>query len=187
MPSRLRKRKTLRRFHVHGAIYFVTATTRRRRAIFVDAAADAVVQAFSRLRDEQRAAVLAYVVMPDHLHALVEPGGDAEIGAVMKYLKRIAGNQVRRLGHAGRLWEARFYDRVMRNEVELASAVHYIHENPVRAGLCARPEDWRWGTASPAVESDLQSIQASWEAVGSYKSQWTPEATHQAPPIPPRR
>ena len=187
MPSRLRKRKALRRFHVHGAIYFVTATTRRRRAILVDAAADAVVLAFSRLRDEQRAAVLAYVVMPDHIHALMQLGGDVEIGAVMKYLKRIAGNQIRRLGHSGSLWEARFYDRVMRDEGELASAVHYIHENPVRAGLCARPEDWRWGTASPAVESDLQSVQAGWESVGNHKSQWTPEATHHAPRIPPRR
>ena len=187
MPSRLRKRKALRRFHVRGAIYFVTATTRRRRVILVDAAADAVVQAFSRLRDEQRAAVLAYVVMPDHVHALMQPGGNVEIGAVMKYLKRIAGNQIRRLGHSGRLWEARFYDRVMRDDGELASAVSYIHENPVRAGYCLQPEDWRWGTASPAVESDLQIVQASWESVGSHKSQWTPEATHHAPRIPPSR
>ena len=181
MPPRLRKLKTLRRVHVRDAFYFVTASTRRRQPVLVDAAADAVVRAFSRLRDEKRAGVLAYVVMPDHLHALLEPAGHAEIGAVMKYVKRIAGNRIRRLGHAGRLWEARFYDRVMRDEVELMSAVRYIHENPVRAGLCPRPEDWRWGTASPAVENDLEDVQARWAGPRDRESVWTPEGTHRPP------
>jgi REP element-mobilizing transposase RayT len=174
MARPLRKLKTLRRVHVDGAIYFVTASTRRRQPILVNAAADAILLAFARLRDEQRARVLAFVVMPDHVHALLQPPDDVTIGEVLKYFKRISATSIRRLGRTGRLWEARFYDRVMRDEQELGNAVRYIHENPVKANLCGEPFDWLWSTANRSVHSDLKRVLTEWNGPPNPHTGWTP-------------
>ena len=148
MPPTSRHRKTIRRYHSPGDIYLVTATTRRRRPLLVDAGADAAARAFERVADERRATVSAYVVMPDHVHAVLQPLNGATVGEVVKFFKRISGNSIRKLGHIGRTWEARFYDRAIRGDAELANAITYTHWNPVKAGLCEEPEDWRWSTAA---------------------------------------
>ena len=155
------KRKTLRRVHVPGAVYFVTATTRRRKAILVGDRAGAVLQAFERLRAQSRARVLAFVVMPDHVHSLLSPPPQSPIGGAMKFFKRVASNQLRRSGHVGRVWEARFYDRVIRDRAELIAAVEYIHANPVRAGLSEQSTGWPWSTAACIDRWDLDSVEPS--------------------------
>ena len=149
--------KTLRRYQSPGGIYLVTATTRRREPLLVGAAADSVVRAFERTTAEHRAEAMAYVVMPDHVHAVLQPLNGATIGEVVKFLKRVSGNAIRKLGHSGRTWEARFYDRVIRGDVELTNAVRYTHWNPVRAGLCDAPEDWPWSTAGNCASEDSGS------------------------------
>ena len=157
----LSKPKTLRRMHVPGAICFVTATTRRREAILVGDRARAAMEAFKRLRAESRVRVLAFVVMPDHIHALLSPMGESQIGDSMKFFKRVVGNQTRKSGHVGRVWEARFYDRVIRDRPELMAAIEYIHANPVRAGLCEEPVVWPWSTAACIDRWDLESAAPS--------------------------
>ena len=47
---------------------------------------------------------------------------------------------------SGRLWQGRFFDRALRTVKEYSETVEYIHRNPVRRGLVARPEDWRWSS-----------------------------------------
>jgi putative transposase len=49
-----------------------------------------------------------------------------------------------------RFWqEGGGYDRNLRTEVAVMAAIRYIHENPVRRGLCLQPTDWRWSSACP--------------------------------------
>ena len=152
-----RHRKMLRRYHMPGGIYLVTATTRRRQPLLTGAAADVTVRAFERIGEEQRALAMAYVVMPDHVHAVVQPRHGATIGEVVKFFKRVSGNAIRKLGHTGRTWEARFYDRVIRGDLELTNAIRYTHWNPVKAGLCEDPEDWPWSSAFDGATEDSGS------------------------------
>ena len=159
---RAKKFKTLRRIHVPDAIYFVTATTRRRTTIFCARSADAVSATFQRVRADNRADVLAYAVMPDHIHALLRPRDGAPIGDLMAFVKRVSSAGIRRTGHTGRVWEERFYDRVIRDEEELRNVVAYIHGNPVESGLCEDERDWPWSTANPLVSSDLEDLQSDW-------------------------
>jgi len=119
------------------------------------------MEAFKRLRAESRVRVLAFVVMPDHIHALLSPMGESQIGDSMKFFKRVVGNQTRKSGHVGRVWEARFYDRVIRDRPELMAAIEYIHANPVRAGLCEEPVVWPWSTAACIDRWDLESTAPS--------------------------
>lgn len=52
------------------------------------------------------------------------------------------------LGVPGRsLWMRDYWDRFIRDEQHLETAIHYIHQNPVKAGLCQSAETWRWSSA----------------------------------------
>jgi REP element-mobilizing transposase RayT len=96
----------------------------------------------------------AWVVMPNHVHALIVPMGEHVLGEIVgswkQYVARRVG-AVRGAGTAatasGSLWQRESFDRWVRDEVERARTVAYIERNPVKAGLCARPEAWRWSSA----------------------------------------
>src|SRR6266516_3068047 len=78
------------------------------------------------------------LLMPDHLHAILafprEPGMQTSIKNWKKY---VAGKQ-------GVDWQRDFFDHRLRNHHELEEKTLYILMNPVRKGLCERPEDWTW-------------------------------------------
>ena len=82
---------------------------------------------------------------------------------------------MQRDGHAGRVWERRFYDRVIRTEEEFRNAIAYIHANPVRAGLCPDEREWRWSTANPSVPSDLETITMRWNRATNPLTGWAPD------------
>ena len=67
----------------------------------------------------------------------------------MKSVKLAATNALGRLrGEAGQLWQPRFFDHALRTVQDYWEKVEYIHLNPVRRGLVARPEDWTWSSAA---------------------------------------
>jgi putative transposase len=84
--------------------------------------------------------------MPNHVHVIVAPGKKDSLGKLFgwvhgRYAQLI--NQKRQwFGH---LWQARFYSTVM-DEAHTLAAMRYVELNPVRAGLCTRPEGWRWSS-----------------------------------------
>ncbi len=113
--------------------------------------------------------------MPDHFYAVLQPAGVLPIGKVLAFLKRVSANSMRRHGYQGRVWEERFYDRVIRSEEELSNAVTYIHENPVKAGLCDENSQWSWSTAHPSVLSDLDLVTIRWNVpTATSTAIWTP-------------
>ena len=113
--------------------------------------------------------VLAFVVMPEHVHMVVVPDG-GKIAPVLRALKQ--GFARERLGELRRsrdpvlerltgpagspvFWQrGGGYDRVVRGEGDLREKISYIHENPVRRGLVAREEDWVWSSARAYAGGD---------------------------------
>jgi len=90
----------------------------------------------------------AYVIMPNHVHILLEPRLPlAKITGVIKGVAARDANAT--LGRSGKpFWQDESFDHWIRNSAEFARVCHYIEWNPVRAGLVARPEDWKWSSAS---------------------------------------
>ena len=83
--------------------------------------------------------------MPDHVHLVVTPIHDG--ASSLTYVDRFKGwcsFVMRRAGWTGSLWQPRSYDHLLRTEDDLAKIGRYITANPVRKGLCARPEDYPW-------------------------------------------
>jgi REP element-mobilizing transposase RayT len=87
-------------------------------------------------------------MMPNHVHVLIETLSGHSVSAIVHSWKSFTANQANRtLARAGRLWAPDYFDRYMRNAHQLSATFDYIESNPVKAGLVAAPELWRWGSA----------------------------------------
>ena len=123
----------LPRFLLDNQCYHVVTTTRDRVPVFLDPdCASLVIEAVQFVRHE-RAYVLAYVVMPEHLHALLVPRDGTSISQVMQSIKGYTARLVNeKLDRRGPLWQRSFYERVIRDEDELNRIRQYIIDNPMR-------------------------------------------------------
>ena len=90
------------------------------------------------------------VVMADHVHLLLTPlrdenGWPYSLASILKLIKGTSSREVNKLaGHCGPLWQEESFDHVLRGNESFAEKLEYIRQNPVRRGLVARPEDYRW-------------------------------------------
>ena len=90
----------------------------------------------------------AWVIMPNHIHMLATRFAQYTLAEIMQSLKSIASHKANRiLGRAGEFWMPDYFDRYIRNQEHFFKAVRYIENNPVKAGLCKRPEDWPFSSA----------------------------------------
>ena len=99
--------------------------------------------------DGERYRLLAWVVMPNHVHALIQPFQDHSLSQIVGSWKSFTATLANRyLGRVGRFWQADYFDRFIRDDVHYEQAKEYIEMNPVKAGLCDLPADWPWSSAS---------------------------------------
>lgn len=128
------------RHSIEGTTYLLTAVTIDRRPIFNDW--DTAVAAAATLADPglwRDSKLLCWVLMPDHLHALVTLGDSEPLAKLMKRVKSVVAQVVnRQLNRNGSLWAPAFHDRALRHEDDLVDMARYIIANPVRAGLSPR-------------------------------------------------
>lgn len=138
--------RALRRGRVSlpGQPYLVPAVTRNRQPIFGDfEAACAACRCFVRPAWIERSTLLAWVLMPDHAHWMVELGEGGLISDVANRLKSATARAANRsLGRNGALWSAGYHDRALREEDDVRAAARYLVGNPLRAGLVDRIGDY---------------------------------------------
>jgi putative DNA methylase len=102
--------------------------------------------------DGEGYALHAWCVMPNHTHALFTPEPGFKMSKIIHSWKSFTANECNKvLGRAGKLWEREPFDRYIRNEQHYRNVFSYIENNPVKAGLCDKPEDWRWSSARRRV------------------------------------
>ncbi|MBN2993285.1 transposase [Pseudomonas cedrina subsp. fulgida] len=124
------------RYSESGRIYLLTAVTHQRQLIFHDwRIGRLLVRAFRKAQEEGEATSLAWVVMPDHFHWLVElHNGDLpRLMQITKSRSARAINQARQ--SFGTLWQKGYFDRALRREDDMKAMARYIVANPLRAGL----------------------------------------------------
>src|SRR5436190_5309884 len=138
-------------------LYFVTVCVRRRLRVL---ATDAVHSAFRdfavRGLEKKHIAIGRYVIMPDHLHLFVSGPYEFRLEQWERMLKLVLGRATRmgralrrsaptrapRAAAVSKMWERGFFDHVIRNAESYAQKWEYVRQNPVRAGLVERAEDW---------------------------------------------
>jgi putative transposase len=87
--------------------------------------------------------VYGYVVMPEHVLLLGEPPQDT-LADSLKSLKQEVSRRL--IGDADHFWQKRYYDFNIRNYPQFVEKLRYVHRNPVKLGLCERPEDREWSS-----------------------------------------
>ncbi|MCK6477414.1 MAG: transposase [Phycisphaerales bacterium] len=172
-------RKRMKRREVAGGLRFITFSCQRRLPLFSNPSiAWVFVRAMSAARTRWNFRLIAWVVMPEHVHMIVQPPKDQPLGPILTGIKTsvakhvIARWKTMRAGVLARLDDGhghpRFwqkgggFDRNIRGTAELCREIRYTHRNPVERGLVDRPEVWRWssvrwwmGLREQEIECDL--------------------------------
>lgn len=123
-------------------LFFVTiCTIHRQRIGDLEAAHHAFGAYIRRARDEFGVAVGRYVMMPDHTHFFIRGGDQFKLAQWVNGLKRAISIA---LGATKKrpLWQPGFFDHVLRNDESYGQKWEYVRENPVRAGLVVRADEW---------------------------------------------
>jgi putative transposase len=135
------------RFVVPGYPHHVTQRgNRKQTTFFSDDDYLAYLALLHKNLSKSNVDVWAYCLMPNHVHLVAVPRQPDSLAKLLRvthhrYARRINS----RYGWQGHLWQERFHSFVM-DEAHLLAAVRYVELNPVRAGLCFDPVEWRWSS-----------------------------------------
>ena len=117
--------------------------------------------------DGQRYHLLAWCIMPNHVHLLIETREGWPLPQLLQSWKSYTAKAINHhLGRIGTVWMADYFDRYIRDDMHLAAVVEYIHDNPVKAGLVNKEQDWMHSSArfrsadvSSAVAGKMPALQ----------------------------
>ena len=139
-PTRRRLHHTPPGWVKDGAVFFITVCCQERGRAQLDRASvfDAMVDAVEHYVAAERWWCGCFLAMPDHWHGLMSFPPAERMDAVLRDWKRYVAKQ------SGIVWQDGFFDHRLRSEEKAASVWTYISENPVRKGLCEKPENWPW-------------------------------------------
>ncbi len=110
-----------------------------------DAHIAAIVAAALRHFDGSRYRLIAWVVMPNHVHVLFEVGSIPMAKVVQGWKRHTAREANQLLGQNGAFWQPDYWDTYMRDDEHQQRTIRYIRNNPVKAGLVTEYQDWPWG------------------------------------------
>ena len=140
--------------------YFLTICTHNRAEHFRDAEIVAlVIQQILYTAREQGVAIVAYVLMPDHVHLLVDgERDDADLKMFVKLAKQRSGYRFKQK-HRTQLWQKGYYEHVLRGEERTETVVFYIIANPIRKKLVENVMDYPfWGSGVCSREELIASV-----------------------------
>jgi REP element-mobilizing transposase RayT len=131
------------RYAEPNRIYLLTTNTLDRDPIFADFALGRLVaHQFRRAQELELANSLAWVVMPDHFHWLVELE-NCSLKKLMRETKSLIAREVNiSINRKGPLWQQGYHDRALRREEDLVKMARYVVANPLRAGLVEKIGDY---------------------------------------------
>ena len=138
------------RVSLTGCTYLITFATHDRVPFFSDfCIAACACRAITNPRLWQRSSLLAWVLMPDHWHGLVQPGDGENLSGLVRRLKCNSARRVRAcLEPAPTIWGPAFHDRALRHDESVAEAARYVVMNPVRAELAPSPRNYPYWDAA---------------------------------------
>ena len=143
-----------------GHAYFLTFSCHhRRRLLDTDAAKGMVISVMSSQLMKRKGVCLGFVIMPDHVHAVVWFPASDQLSEFVKQWKRLSSYLLRKnikehqtkyakaTGDKGPIWQRRYYSFNLYSENKIREKLDYMHHNPVKAGLVAKAEHWRFSSA----------------------------------------
>ncbi|HKJ95316.1 MAG TPA: transposase [Gammaproteobacteria bacterium] len=120
-------------------LYLVTTVTYDRRPLFRELHLGRVVVR-ALMGEMLRTETVCYVVMPDHVHWLLQLKPAASLSSVIQRVKSVTAHRLRRMPGASRgpVWQKGFHDHALRHDEDVKAVARYVVANPLRAGLVER-------------------------------------------------
>ena len=138
----------LRRIEQSYRYFFVTTNLAKSVLPFSASERTMVLNDLRAIRSTHDFLLLAYVVMPDHVHLLIYPR-ETTLTAVLRDFKVRSTASLHKSRHCcGPVWQSRFFDFICRRVRDFWSKVDYIHQNPVAAELVISAQEWAWSSAA---------------------------------------
>ena len=132
-----------RRNRTQDGTYFFTVTLRNRRSDLLIRRVDALFAAWRRARRRVPHKIIAFVIMPDHLHAVVTmKDGRDDYSRLIQDIKKGFTRRIHCAKTTESPWQARFWEHTIRDKGDLRSHIDYIHNNPVKHAKVSRAIDW---------------------------------------------
>jgi putative transposase len=149
----------LRHIENTGTGRFVTFSCYRRHRYLSDSASrQALLDELAFLRTEHQIKILGYVIMPEHVHLVLDPPDGCRLGVLigqmkarsarrtLSHLQEKGGRSLKRADGKPAVWQRRCYDHNCRTMDIVVEKIRYCHNNPVSRGLVSKPEDWPWSS-----------------------------------------
>ncbi|MFM9874205.1 MAG: REP-associated tyrosine transposase [Fimbriimonadaceae bacterium] len=169
-PAYPDKAKTRKSYSTPGHAHELTFSTKNRRAyLTIPEIANYFIQNLNQVKESHQLEIHAYVIMPEHCHLLLWPTQEQyDISKIIRHIKAPVGryalktfphvreqSQLLRSGSKSlyQFWQpGGGYDRNMWSDDAISNSIEYIHNNPVKRGLCETPESWPWSSASNPIK-----------------------------------
>jgi putative transposase len=148
-----------RRRLVAGGIYHVTCRGNRKEPIFLsDGDRIFFLELVKKVTARRRWSIHSYCLMQNHYHLLLETP-EADLSAGMRTINgEYAQCFNRHYGFVGHVFQGRFHAFLVESDWHLLELTRYIAMNPVRAGVCASPAEWRWSSFCDVIRGPRSSL-----------------------------
>ncbi len=150
-----------KRIFLNGYSYFITVVTHRRNPILIKNI-ELLREAFRESKKKYSYTIDAIVIMPDHLHMIITPKEAEEYSKIVSFVKRYFSRQCdpRYYTHLNQsnsrwrrglkpIWQKRFFEHTIRNDVDMREALQYMYHNPVKHGYVQDPKEWTYSSFLP--------------------------------------
>ena len=154
-------RDLIRIYEYHDYHYVTSSCFQRRPFMGSTHARDVFLDILNQVRARYCFEVLGYVVMPEHFHFMITEPERGDPSVIMKVLKQRVARKLLADG-AEHFWQKRFYDFNVYSEEKFTEKIHYMHANPVKRGLVANPEDWKWSSYRTYAFKERGPVRMDW-------------------------
>lgn len=141
-------KRNLPHWELPGSVYFITFNTAKEFTLS-DTAKDITLDSI-KFHSDKKYKLHGCVVMQTHVHLILQPleatpGTFYSLAQIMHSIKSYSANSIQRLlNRKGNVWLDENYDRILRDDEEYLEKMDYIVNNPLKAGLVEKPEDYKW-------------------------------------------
>jgi putative transposase len=172
----------LKRYQNERDLHFITFSCYHRKPFLsTPSSRDWCESAIEQFRVQYGFAVVAYVVMPEHVHLVISEPNNGPLASAVQAIKQSVSRKL--IGNREHFWQERYYDFSVWSSAKRIEKVKYIHRNPVRRELVERPEDWVWSSFRNYLtgEVGIVEIESLWTEYRREKLRPPPYASLREP------
>lgn len=142
-----------RRLYLDNSLVFITIVTNCRKQILIDYI-DILKKSYNSVSDLYNFKVIAYCILPDHIHCIIKPNNYFEYSKIVKSFKYSFSKNVGLVNPTyKKLWQNRYWEHTIRDEKDFHIHLDYIHYNPVKHNLVKNVNKWEYSSFKDYVEN----------------------------------